>query len=525
MATVITYSAWSSAALGCLLFLVGEFSDQTVWASEGLAAPPPTTEASGTEDSPQSNNGREDHEQEHPLGPIAHRLQEIILSDDFRIRLPQSRLNLDQALNVPDWLHLGLDFRTRYEAYSQPVKKHETTGAAQFSERTDVNVVARYKPFKFHLEFLDARPLYNYGLTVSSRMEDQNDVLQLYGSVGTDNFLGSGLPTELQIGKFTQDFGRRRLIARSNYNNVPHSFVGAHWTLGTLKDWEIRAFVMRPVQNHQTSPDTVPSNTLFSGLSYLDQRMPWLHTELYALYITQNEQTQGTTGTNQDQSTQGQLANLTTLGFRLFRPEAKGTFDYEIESAYQFGKSALQPGAAPLTTFAYFQHAEVGYTFKLPWTPTLLLKYDYASGDANPNDNKNGRFNTLFGVGNFELTHSGIWGLFKRSNLSSPGYALSVSPQEGVKASFKHRFYWLAQSKDEFEGAGLQDSTGGAGNYLGSELDLRLAWTVSPNLLIEGGWIYLMKGSYYSNLLKEGVAGSPNDKNTDYVFLSMRLFF
>ncbi|MEP6932865.1 MAG: hypothetical protein ABI988_02820 [Nitrospirota bacterium] len=60
---------------------------------------------------------------------------------------------------------------------------------------------------------------------------------------------------------------------------------------------------------------------------------------------------------------------------------------------------------------------------------------------------------------------------------------------------------------------------------MGSELDLRLAWTISQNLLIEGGWLYLIKGSYYSNLLKEGVASAPNDKNTDYVFLSMRLFF
>ena len=64
-----------------------------------------------------------------------------------------------------------------------------------------------------------------------------------------------------------------------------------------------------------------------------------------------------------------------------------------------------------------------------------------------------------------------------------------------------------------------------AGKYVGSELDLRLAWTVSPNLLLEGGWLYLIKGSYYSNLLNQGVAGAPNDKNTDYVFLSMRLFF
>jgi hypothetical protein len=253
--------------------------------------------------------------------------------------------------------------------------------------------------------------------------------------------------------------------------------------------------------------------------------MSWLHTELYLYYITQNKQAQGTSGTNQEQTTQGQLADLFTPGFRLFKPQAIETFDYEIESAYQFGQSALQPGSTPLTTFAYFQHAEAGYTFALPWRPSVQFKYDYASGDPNPNDNKNGRFNTLFGVGNFELTHSGIWGLFKRSNLSSPGYMLSVEPQGGVRASFKQRFYWLAQSKDEFVGTGLQDPTGRAGNYLGSELDLRLSWTVSSNLLFEGGWVYLVKGSYYSNLLKEAVAGAPNDKNTDYVFLSMRLFF
>jgi len=42
-----------------------------------------------------------------------------------------------------------------------------------------VNVEMRYKPFKLHAEFLDARPLYNYGVVVSNTMEDENDVLQL----------------------------------------------------------------------------------------------------------------------------------------------------------------------------------------------------------------------------------------------------------------------------------------------------------------------------------------------------------
>ena len=521
MRVLITRAELNAAALGALLLLAAGLVVHPAWANE--TQPPPETPLSNRP-SPAVIE-RTDQPEEVPEGPPEHRVQLIIFSDDALVRARQSQLHLDQLLRVPEWLHLGVDFRTRYEAYSQPVKKNETTGGAQFSERTAAQIGIHYKGFRLFGEFLDTRPLYNYAVTVSSKMEDRTDLLQLYGSLGTDNFLGSGLPTELQIGKFTQDFGRRRLIARTQYNNVPYSFVGAHWTLGNIKDWHIRAFVMRPIQNQQESPDSFNTHTLFSGISYLDQRLPWLHTQVYFYYITQNKPALQSNGINEDQSTHGEEPSLYSPGFRLFRPEMKGRFDYEMESVYQFGRSALQPDGPPLTTFAFLQHVEVGYTSALPWSPALHVKYDYASGDANPNDNKNGRFNTLFGANNFEFSHTGIWGLFKRSNLSSPGYVFSVEPQEGVRASFKHRFYWLAQSKDQFEGAGLQDPTGQAGNYLGSELDVRLSWTVSPNLLLEGGWLYLIKGSYYSNLLNQGVAGAPNDKNTDYVFLSIRLFF
>ena len=125
---------------------------------------------------------------EQRLGPLARRFQEVIFSDDLRLNVPQSPLHLDQLLHSPEWLHLGLDFRTRYETYNQPIKKNETTGAAQFSERTDVQIGIRYKPFRFHAEFLDSRPLYNYGLTVSSRMEDRNDLLQALWQLGHGQF-------------------------------------------------------------------------------------------------------------------------------------------------------------------------------------------------------------------------------------------------------------------------------------------------------------------------------------------------
>jgi len=524
MTLLIRHVALNIAALGALLVVTTHFWAQPACGGESqVSSPSPSGPTQA--DEPPPEEPRTDRPPERHLGPLASRLQEIIFSDDLQLNLPESPLHLDQLLHVPEWLHLGLNFRTRYESYSQPVKKNETTGAAQYSEQTSAVIGIQYKAVRLFGEFLDARPLYNYGVTVNNRMQDRTDVLQLYASLGTDNFLGSGLPTELQIGKFTQDFGRRRLIARTQYNNVPYSFVGAHWTLGNIKDWDIRAFIMRPIQNQQESPDSFNTHTLFTGISYLDQRLPWLHTEVYFYYITQNKPALQSDGINEDQSTHGEMPHLYSPGFRLFQPELKGRFDYEIESVYQFGRSAPQPGGALLTTFAFLQHGEVGYTFAWPWSPSLHLKYDYASGDANPSDSKNGRFNTGFGANNFEFSHTGIWGLFKRSNLSSPGYVLSVEPQEGIRASFKHRFYWLAQSQDQFVGSGLQDPSGRAGNYLGSELDLRLAWTVSSNLLLEGGWVYLVKGSYYSNLLNQGVAGAPNDKNTDYLFFSMRLFF
>lgn len=150
---------------------------------------------------------------------------------------------------MPDWLHLGLQSRWRYESYSQPLRKNETTGGAQFSEQTLAQLGVRYKPFLLAAEFLDARPLYNFGLTVNSKMEDRNDVLQLYLGIGTDRFLGFNITSELRVGKFTLDLGSRRLISRVNFTNVPSSFLGAHWILGTTDEWKIRTFVMRPVRS------------------------------------------------------------------------------------------------------------------------------------------------------------------------------------------------------------------------------------------------------------------------------------
>ena len=168
----------------------------------------------------------------------------------------------------------------------------------------------------------------------------------------------------------------------------------------------------------------------------------------------------------------------------------------------------------------------MGYTFALPWTPSIHFKYDYASGDSDPEDNKNGRFNPLFGTQNFPFTLHGHLVAVQTVKYQFPRLCrVRRTSRRMSRLSSNNASGGWPSPKTNSSGAGLQDQLDKPATIVGSELDLRLAWTVSPNLLLEGGWLYLIKGSYYSNLLNQGVAGAPNDKNTDYVFLSMRLFF
>lgn len=247
--------------------------------------------------------------------PLDQRSQPIIFSDDFGQQIPQSRFHLDRALNMPDWLHLGLQSRWRYESYSQPLRKNETTGGAQFSEQALAQLGVRYKPFLLVAEFLDARPLHNFGLTVNSKMEDRNDVLQLYLGIGTDRFLWSNITSELRVGKFTLDLGSRRLISRVNFTNVPSSFLGAHGILGTTDEWKIRTFVMRPVRSQQTSPDQINANTLLAGIFYQERRLPWVYTELYLYYTSQNDRAPGSGSIQDEESTHGERQNSIPRGF------------------------------------------------------------------------------------------------------------------------------------------------------------------------------------------------------------------
>jgi hypothetical protein len=420
---------------------------------------------------------------------------------------------LKTALKLPDWVDMGIENRTRFESYDHPWRSTQASGGGQ----TDSQMVLRSRvrvglggngPFRFLFEGQDSRAYSNNdpGDFVNNMTVNEWDILQLFGSLTVDNVAGSGLRTDLHFGRMTLDFGKRRYIARNNFRNTTNAFDGVHWQIGQGKTWRLRAFWVEPVIGDQVQLDEQTAKSVFWGTYLESQHFPWFNVN--AFYFGLNDQ-------------QLQNKNLhrtySTFGLRLFKSPAINELDYEFEGAVQVGR------LGNVDHFAYNPNAEVGYTFNLPWTPRFFAQYIYASGTRTPGGSQNGNFDPLFGARRFDMGPTGNFGAFARSNISSPGWGLTVEPAPNWTAQVKHRFWYLAEASAVYAGALLQDSTGGAGNYLGHDLESRVQWALSNNLDFDVGYVHWFKGSYFDRLPASANLPAGGNKDTDYFYLQMRV--
>ena len=75
-------------------------------------------------------------------------------------------------------------------------------------------------------------------------------------------------------------------------------------------------------------------------------------------------------------------------------------------------------------------HAEIGYYIDRPSKPRIAVWINYASGDRNPNDGINQRFDRLFGASHNMYGHSD---LFTWQNMINPTFYVSVRPTERTR--------------------------------------------------------------------------------------------
>ncbi|MBH0199703.1 MAG: alginate export family protein [Nitrospira sp.] len=417
------------------------------------------------------------------------------------------------ALRLPEWLDLGFENRTRFESYDHPWRTSQALG----NGATDPQIALRSRlrfglggngPFRFLFEGQDSRAYLDGdpGDYRNTTTVNEFDVLQLLGAVTVNNVLGTGLRSDVHVGRMTMDFGRRRLIARNDFRNTTNSFDGLHWQIAQDNVWRIRAFFVEPVVRDDVKLDTQYGTTLFWG-TYLESRhVPWFQIDAYYFGLNDQRLPNGTTH-----------RTYSTAGGRLYKDPKPGELDYEVESAWQTGTRGATDH------FAHFQHLDLGYTFQLPWSPRLVAHYDYASGDRKPGDSQDEGFDSLFGVRRGDYGPTGTFGPFFRTNLSSPGWRLIVTPAEGWTVQVKHRVWYLAQSRDFFGSSGLRDTTGKAGTSLGHDVELRAQWAISANLDLDAGYVHWFKGSYFDRLPAPAGLPAGGNSDSDYFYIQMRV--
>ena len=413
---------------------------------------------------------------------------------------------------LPEWLSIDFQHRTRYETLDGQYRAQINAMPGQGGDqalvfRTLVHAKVDLSGLHIGAELMDSRiALADFGSATGARgltttIANPVELLQAYIEMPMHNVFAEGSETLVRAGRITMDVGSRRLVARNRYRNTINGFTGVdlQWQ---HNDRQLRAFYTLPVRRRvdgsmtDNSPrfDSEEPDVRFWGIYFAQPVINKHHrAELFLFNLDENN-----TG---DRRTLRRHHD--TFGGRVWKKPAPGQLDYQLETAIQIGRSKTSPFSNDtLKHRAHFHHAELGFRFNTDWSPRLVLQYDFASGDDNPDDQHNNRFDTLFGARRFDFGPTSIYGAFARSNLNSPGLRLQFKPHSTLDSMFTLRGYLRASSADAWTTAAID----GRDLYIGTQIEARLRWKVIPgNILLETGFAHLISGDLMDEVNKSDV--------------------
>ncbi len=437
----------------------------------------------------------------------------------------EPKFTLNDSGILPDGLSLAVQHRIRYETLNSQFRSGSTGSDQVLSLRTLAQATVRLHPkFRIQLELQDSRAeKADTGTPLSTAIVNSAELLEANIQWWAKGLFQDGSRSILRGGRLTMDIGKRRLVGRNRFRNTKNAFTGLDGIWKSPSGLLVRALLTLPVDRQPTTQAELLDNDaafdeetldrIFWGVFVATPNLPWGGKGEFYLF-----------GLHEDDAPDFATRNrqLYSPGFRLYRPAESGRIDYEWESVVQFGTSRATAGATQdLDHLAHFHHAEVGFTFDAPWLPRLVLAYDYASGDSDPNDGTQGGFDPLFGANMFDYGPTSIHRPFVRSNISGPGVKFSIRPHPKVSAYIHYRAFWLASDTDVWAGnSGLRDASGNSGSFLGQQWFVRALWQALPNVRLQGGVAYRIDGDF-----QKSVPNSPLEGNSIYFYTAATLSF
>lgn len=413
-----------------------------------------------------------------------------------------AKTGIEQFKNL-DWVDFGLDHRIRYEYREDDFRytPQLTHDPIFLRTRVFLAVKNRFDPFRLTVEFQDSRQ-YNDKVSPTNREVNEFDLIQLYGELYFKDALGKDRPISLRGGRQAFEVLDRRLIARNEFRNTSNNFLGFRARLGqSTNDWDLDLLALQPIERLKYDFDK----------PYEQQ---WLYGAIFSWrgwsdIVTLQPYYLGYKIDSNNKKTAADV-DLHTTGLRGYGV-LKGTgLDYDVNLVYQFGRGTENRQHAAGATAA-----EIGYTVEdWTWKPRFSAFYGFGSGDQNPNDNKSGTFNALFGF-NQPWSRNDY---FSWDNVHAPKVRAEFSPHKDVRIDTGYNAYWLASKTAAWTRAELRDKTGQSGDFIGHEFDIRIRYKLTSRIATEASYAYFSPGNFPRNL------GKREDSNFFYLQVSFNAF-
>ena len=340
-----------------------------------------------------------------------------------------------EAFKDVTWLEIGLEHRTRYEMRHNDIRHVEGGFDNPFflRNRAYLGIKEILDPFRFAVEFQDSR-VYNHKFASTDQENNPYDLIQGYGELYFKRALGEdgrkqNRPLRFRVGRMAYETLDRRFIARNEWRNTTNSFEGFRLNLGQeTNDWEIDMFGMQPVKRLQTRFDEANDRLWFFGT--IGHWRKWSDIGTLQPYYMGQKQTADPNAL----TATGQLnREIHMSGLRGYGGIANTGLDYDLNFSYQFGTNGTQRHDA------YGFTTELGQSFKHAWKPRLSAFYGYASGDRDPNDNVNNRFDRFFGFARpWSADHYVIY-----ENIKAPKIKLDFQPTQKLGFEGGYSFFFI----------------------------------------------------------------------------------
>ncbi len=146
------------------------------------------------------------------------------------------------------------------------------------------------------------------------------------------------------------------------------------------------------------------------------------------------------------------------------------------------------------------------YRFDLPLSPHIILGYAFGSGDADPEDGRDGSFRQTGLQGN-EAEVGGLTPFLyygeafdpELSNMSIFTAGLGIRPSEGTSLNLIYHHYRQDKAIDELRDSAFDAEPNGRSRRLGNEIDLVLGFGETEDIAVRGLLGFFMPGKAFGD--------------------------